>query len=167
MNAELEKALHLGPRMPPTEETLREAWKRWHFLGPDVDHKEQLLFTTTPYLWPREMVQAAALLKKRFGQMLDPETYETSVDLIEIWEGLQTSLKTSEELHAQLIESNLRWEHLDNLTAGRVAVVRSVRHFSVTREVDVKQTSPGPMAVQRWKELSDEYLAARDRKSVV
>jgi hypothetical protein len=164
MNEELQKALGLGPRRQPTDETLRHAWKCWHFLGEESDHhKAQVLFTTSTYMWPPDLVAASKRFKEQYGAFLDPIIYETSVDLIRVWESMQTSYETSQRLHSKLIESNLRWEHLDNQTPGRVALVRAFRHVRLTEELDPQAHCPDVKTIRRLRRLSDDYRAAHDQ----
>jgi len=162
VNDALTRALGLGPRKAPTPETLHEVWKRWHFLGNESAHiKPQLLVTTTTYMWQQSMVEAAARLRKEFGGFLDPKTYETSIDLARIWTELQDFLSTTKALHSELIESNLRWEHLDNQTPGRLGIFRAAQHVSLFGKMNLDSSSPAIDEIKALQNLCIGYSEAR------
>ena len=159
----------LAPEQAPTEATLAEVWKRWHALPKRLsnDERKTVLLTTSVYLFPRPIVAAAKLLRRRFGPPMGEKQYGTSVDTAYGWCEFREYLKGTLALGQDFLRANLAFEKVDDQAPGRVAAYRTHQELLRLNPTILDQKSPSLADVELVRSTHDAYLRARQQAQVL
>ena len=159
----------LAPEQAPTEATLAEVWKRWHALPKRLsnDERKTVLLTTSVYLFPRPIVAAAKLLRRRFGPPMGEKQYGTSVDAAWLWSEFREYLKGTLALGEDFLRANLAFEKVDDQAPGRVAAYRTRQELLRLNPTILDQKSPSLADVELVRSTNDAYLQARQHAQVL
>ena len=159
----------LAPEQAPTEATLAEVWKRWHALPKRLsnDERKTVLLATSVYLFPRPIVAATKLLRRRFGPPMGEKRYGTSVDTAYWWSEFREYLKHTLALGEDFLRANLAFEKVDDQAPGRVAAYRTQQELLRLNPTTLDQKSPSLADVELVRSTHDAYLRARQQAQVL